>query len=168
MWQWMCNISDRSEAMSLHFLIFFLPEANMFIFLCFAVHYAPCPSNTPFGNVKGIDGSIHIQFEGQASLFSKGSTPECNTLIPGGDERTLRRIISTAFSTGRTRRSLGSPIFCLESTRHRSATARRGRAVNLYLAAVNLYLELGSVKQAPLSSGLLSVGHNAEVHEMGC
>jgi len=67
----------------------------MFIFLYFTVHYAPGPSNTLFGFVKGIDGNIHFQFEGQASLFSEGSTPECNTPISGGDEQILRMIIST-------------------------------------------------------------------------
>ena len=33
-------------------------------------------------------------------LFSEGSTPERNALISGGDERTLRTIISTTFFEG--------------------------------------------------------------------
>ena len=67
----------------------------MFIILCFVVHYAPGLSNTLFRSMRRIDGNIHFQFEGQASLFSEGSTPERNALILGGDEQILRMIMST-------------------------------------------------------------------------
>ena len=76
----------------------------------FIVHYAPDPSNTLF-RVRGIDGNIHFQFEGQASLFSEGSTPERNAFISGGDERTLRTIISTAFFEGENWAILRKPNF---------------------------------------------------------
>ena len=45
--------------------------------------------------MSGLNGNIHFQFEGQASLFSEESTPNGNALILGGDERTLRIIMST-------------------------------------------------------------------------
>ena len=50
-------------------------------------------------------------------------------------------------------------------TRHRSTTTRQGRAVDLYLEQGSL---LSPTKQAPLSSGLLSVSHDAKADEMGC
>ena len=96
------------------FFFSFLPETNMFILLYFAVHYAPGPSNTFFGSVKGIDGNIHFQFVGQASLFSEGSTSERNVLISGGDERTLKTIMSTTFFKGENRAILRKPDFLFE------------------------------------------------------
>ena len=44
-------------------------------------------------------------------LFSEGSTPERNALISGGDERTLRTIISTTFSEGEIRAIFKKPNF---------------------------------------------------------
>ena len=70
------------------------------ILLYFALQYAPGPCNSLFGSVKGMDGNVCVQFQGKAFLFSEGSTPERNTLILGGDEHTLRIIISTATLEG--------------------------------------------------------------------
>ena len=75
----------------------------MLVLLCFAVHYTPGPSNSLFGSVRGMDGNVHVQFQGQASFFSYGITPERNTLILGEDESTLRIIISTAILEGENR-----------------------------------------------------------------
>ena len=83
----------------------------MSVFLYFIVHYAPSPSSTLFRTVRGIDGNIHFQFEGQASLFSEGSTQECNALISGGYEQTLRSIISTTLFEGENRAILRKPNF---------------------------------------------------------
>ena len=47
-----------------------------------------------------MDGNICFQFQGQASLFSEGNTPERNTLIVGEDEQTLRIIITTTSLEG--------------------------------------------------------------------
>ena len=72
----------------------------MFILLCFVVHYTLGPSNSLFGSVKGMDGNICFQFQGQVSLFSEGSTSARSALILGGDEYTLRIIISTVVLEG--------------------------------------------------------------------
>ena len=72
----------------------------MFVLLCFAVHYTPDLSNNLFGSVRGKDGNVGFQFQGQASLFNEGSTPERNALIMGGDEHTFRIIITTASLEG--------------------------------------------------------------------
>ena len=50
-----------------------------------------------------MDGSVRFQVLRQASLFSEGRTHERNTLILGGDERTLHIIISTATLEGEDR-----------------------------------------------------------------
>jgi len=86
----------------------------MLVLLYFAMHYAPNPSNTLFGSMRGMDGNIHFQLQGQTSLFSEKNTPECGAHILGGDERTLKIIMSTAVLEGRTAQSLGSLIFSLE------------------------------------------------------
>jgi len=75
--------------------MFSLRGANMFASTCFAVHYAPDLSSSLFGSVRGVDGSTHFQFQGQASLFSDKSTPEWDTLILIADQRTLRSILTT-------------------------------------------------------------------------
>ena len=79
------QLSMESEAMSQIFLhpFFFFSQANIPILHCFTVHYALDPSNSLFRSVRGMDGNIRFQFQGRASLFSKGSTPERNTLILG-------------------------------------------------------------------------------------
>ena len=87
---------------------------HLFLLLCFEVHYAPGPSNTLFGSMRGMDRSIHFQFEGQASLFSEDSTPERNALILGGGERTLRIIMSTVVFEWENCTILGKPDFLFE------------------------------------------------------
>ena len=67
------------------------------------MHYAPGPSNSLLRSVKGMDRNIHFQFQGQASLFSEGSTSKRNTLILGRDECTLHIIIFTAVLEGENR-----------------------------------------------------------------
>ena len=47
-----------------------------------------------------MDGNIYFQFQGQASLFSEGRTPEQNALILGGDERTLHIIMTIVVLEG--------------------------------------------------------------------
>ena len=61
----------------------------MFASAGFAVYYAPGPSNSFFGFVKGMNENTHFQFQGQASLVSEGSTPERNKLILIGDQQTV-------------------------------------------------------------------------------
>ena len=73
----------------------------MFILLCFVVQHAPSTSNSLFGSMREMDGNIRFQFQGQALLFSEGSTLERNTFILGGDERTLCIIFSTAVLEGK-------------------------------------------------------------------
>jgi len=51
----------------------------------------------------GMDGSVHFQFQKQASLFSEESMPEWNELILTGDQRTLRSIVSTVVLEGNNR-----------------------------------------------------------------
>jgi len=58
---------------------------NMFVFFFFAVHYSSEPLNNLF---RGMDGHIHFQFQGQASLYSDGSSLEHDALIFAGGERT--------------------------------------------------------------------------------
>ena len=83
----------------------------MLVLLCFAVRYAPGPSNALFGFVRAMDKNIHFHFEGQALLFSEQSTPKRNALIVGEDERTLRIIISTAVFEVENRTILRKPDF---------------------------------------------------------
>ena len=54
-------------------------------FFFFAVHYSSEPLNNLF---RGMDGHIHFQFQGQASLYSDGSSLEHDALIFVGGERT--------------------------------------------------------------------------------
>jgi len=86
----------------------------MFAFLCFAVHYSLGQSNTLFGSMRRMNGNIHFQFQGKASLFREESTPERNALILRGDERTLRIIMSPTVFEGENRMILRKPDFFLE------------------------------------------------------
>ena len=86
----------------------------MFILNCFAVHYAPDLSNILFEFVRGIDGNIHFQFEGQTSLFSEGSTPERNALSRVRMSGPSGRPCQQSFLRRRTVQSSGSLIFCLK------------------------------------------------------
>jgi len=90
----------------------------MFILLYLVVHYASGPSNSLFGFIRGMDGNICFQFQGQASLFSEGSTPERNALILGGDEHTLRIIISTVMLEGKIGWSIKNQTSYLEMQPH--------------------------------------------------
>ena len=60
------------------------------------MHYTPGPLNSLFGTARGLDGNVSLQFQGQASLFSERSSPARDTLIYGGDQRTMRSILTTA------------------------------------------------------------------------
>ena len=84
----------------------------MFILFCFAVHYAPGPSLVRVR--QGMDGNIHFQFQGQVSLFSEESTPECNTFISGGVKRTISIIMMTAVFEGENCTILRKPDFLFE------------------------------------------------------
>jgi len=121
----------------------------MLVLLYFAVHYAPGPSNTLFGSMRRMDGNVHFQLEGQASLFSEESTPECNALILGGDERTLRIIMSTAVFERENCTILRKPDFLFGDAApdtDQQLLAREGQ-----------YLYLSPREQASLSPSLLSV-----------
>jgi len=52
--------------------------------------------NNLFGTARGLDGNISLQFQGQASLFSKQSAPGQDALIHAGDQRTMRSILTIA------------------------------------------------------------------------
>ena len=71
-------------------------DTNMFASSCFAVHYSMRPLNSLFGSVRGMDWSVHFQFQGQFSLFSDESSAERDALIFVEDQRTLRSILITA------------------------------------------------------------------------
>jgi len=58
-----------------------------------------------------MDGNIHFQFQGQASLFGEESTPECNALILVGGERTLCIIMMMAMFEGENRTIFRKPDF---------------------------------------------------------
>ena len=58
-----------------------------------------------------MDRNIYFQFEGHASLFSEESTPKHNALISGGDEQTLKIIMSTAIFDGENHTFLKEPNF---------------------------------------------------------
>ena len=75
--------------MTLAFFLFFFPETNIFILLYFAVHYAPDPSSSLFGFVRGMNRKIYFQFQGQASLFSAESTLNVMHLSWEGWKNTL-------------------------------------------------------------------------------
>jgi len=75
------------------------------------VHYPTGPHNRLFGSVRGMDRSVHFQFEGQIFLFSKESTPKRDALIIEGDRHILRIIISTAIFEGSNRVVLRKPSF---------------------------------------------------------
>jgi len=60
------------------------------------VHYTPGPLNNLFGMTRGVNGNISLQFQGQASLFSERSSVVRDTLIHGGDQLTMRSILTTA------------------------------------------------------------------------
>ena len=64
-----------------NFLLFFLPETKIFIFLYFAVHYAPDPLNNLFDSAKRVDRSMHFPFQVQALLINDKSTLEQKALI---------------------------------------------------------------------------------------
>ena len=50
----------------------------------------------PFAIVRGLDGNVSLQFQGQALLFSERSAPGRDALIYTGDQRTMRSILTTA------------------------------------------------------------------------
>ena len=75
---------------------YFLRFVNKLVFCFFAVHYASGPLNSQFGIVRGMDGNVRFQFQGQASLFSNMSTPERDALILTADERIIQSILTIA------------------------------------------------------------------------
>ena len=75
------------------------------------MHYTPGPLNSLFGTAKGLDGNVGLQFQGQASLFSERSSPARDTLIYGGDQRTMRSILTTASLEDFDRRIYRKPDF---------------------------------------------------------
>jgi len=74
---------------------FLLPDANIFILLCFIVHYTSGPSNSLSRSVRGIDGCPYSHFQDQASLFSDENTLEHIELIFARGELTGRGILAT-------------------------------------------------------------------------
>ena len=60
---------------------------------------------------RGLDGNISLQFQGQASLFSEGSSLVRDTLIYGGDQYTTRSILTTAPLEDIDRRTYRKPDF---------------------------------------------------------
>ena len=49
-----------------------------------------------FGFIRGMDGSMHFQFQGQASLYNDKRSPERDALLLAADERVTRSILTTA------------------------------------------------------------------------
>jgi len=80
------------------------------------VHYTPGPLNSLFGSVRGLDGNISLQFQGQASLFSERSTPGRDAPIHTGDQRTMRSILTTAALEDYDRKIYRKPSFIFEDT----------------------------------------------------
>jgi len=68
----------------------------MLVFYFFTVHYVPGPLNSLFGTVRGMDGNVCFQFQGQASLFSDRSSLERDALILTADEGDTWSILTTA------------------------------------------------------------------------
>ena len=54
------------------------------------------PSNSLFQTVRGIDGNVRFQFQGQTSLFSERSSSERDVLILKADERVTQSLLTTA------------------------------------------------------------------------
>ena len=75
------------------------------------MHYTPGPLNSLFDTARGLDGNVSLQFQGQASLFSERSSPARDTLIYGGDQRTMRSILTTAPLEDSDRRIYQKPDF---------------------------------------------------------
>ena len=73
--------------------------------------YTPGPLNSLFGMTSRADGSISLQFYGQASLFSERSSVVRDTLIHGGDPLTMRSILTTAPLEDIDRRTYKKPNF---------------------------------------------------------
>ena len=137
MWQYVCNICYRSwskaeselaslreQSYNLHFFLFFLPEASMIFLLCFCSALRSRLVEQFVRVRKGMDGNIRFQFQVKASLFSEGDTPKRNTLFLGGDECTLRIIISMPCWRGENWTIYWKPefIFWWCSPRHWSTT----------------------------------------------
>jgi len=81
-------------AMTQHFS--FLPNANTFTLLYFAVHYAPNTLSNLFDLATKVDGSMHLHFQVQLLLICGKSIPKQKALILGGDQHI---ICSTIFTT---------------------------------------------------------------------
>ena len=60
------------------------------------MHYTPGPLNSLFGSIRGLDGNVSLQFQGQALLFSEWSIRGRDALIHTGDQHTMRSILTTA------------------------------------------------------------------------
>ena len=54
------------------------------------------PENPLFGSSHGVDGDLAFQFQGNASLFSRASTPERSALLYPEGSSALRSIMTTA------------------------------------------------------------------------
>ena len=58
-----------------------------------------------------MDGHVHFQFEGQASLFSEASAPEWDALIQEGHPCFLRSVFSMIVFEGSSWTQLRKPAF---------------------------------------------------------
>ena len=75
----------------------FCQRSNMFIFSLFHSMLCSWSVQHSFWDCEEDRRERTFQFAGQALLFSERSTPECNALISGREERTLWSIILTTF-----------------------------------------------------------------------
>jgi len=81
------------------------------------VHYTPGPLNSLFGTARRLDGNVSLQFQGQASLFSEQSAHARDALIYGGDQRTMRNILTIAPLEDSDEESIESLASCSEMQR---------------------------------------------------
>jgi len=73
-----------------------LADELIIVFLCSCNALHSWSFEQPLWHSQGLDGNVSLQFQGQASLFSERSSPAQDTLIHGGDQRTMRSILTTA------------------------------------------------------------------------
>jgi len=99
-----------------------------------------------------MDGSIHFQFQSQASLFSEESIHKRNALILGGDQQTLYYIISTAIFEGENQTILRKPDFLFGDAvldTDQQLLAREGQW--FYILKGDHYYLLSSKRHYPLA-----------------
>ena len=81
------------------------------VFLCSCSALYSWSSEQSLGTARGLDGHVSLQFQGQTSLFSERNSPARDVLIHGGDQRTMRSILTTAPLEDSDRRIYQKPGF---------------------------------------------------------